>query len=79
VKAVESLTRARILARTNDQARLRISPVLPVLLPLARLNEWKDWLVAENGGERAQEEDSEPNPAPTGTHSADEDGSEEAA
>lgn len=81
VKAVESLTRARILARTNDQARLRISPVLPVLLPLARLNELKDWLVAENGDKSAPEAAADPDPVvtPTGTHSADEDGSEDAA
>jgi hypothetical protein len=45
------------------------------------LNELKDWLVAENGDKSAPEAAADPDPVvtPTGTHSADEDGSEDAA
>ncbi|MFF0270011.1 DUF4194 domain-containing protein [Kribbella sp. NPDC004536] len=46
--AVERLIKSDVLARTNDTARLRISPVIAVLLPLPRLRELWDWLVNEN-------------------------------
>lgn len=47
--AVESLMKAKILLKTPDPARLRVSPVLPVLLPMPRLHELYEWLMAENG------------------------------
>jgi hypothetical protein len=79
VKAVESLVRARILTRTNDQARLRISPAVPALLPLTRLRELKEWLVAENGGASTPEPGYDPVSALTGTLQTDVDGSEDEA
>ncbi|WP_112267956.1 DUF4194 domain-containing protein [Lentzea terrae] len=48
-KAVENLMKAKVLSRTNDSARLRISPVIAVLLPLPRLHELWEWLKNENG------------------------------
>lgn len=46
--AIEALMKAKILLKTGDEARLRISPVLPVLLPEPRLHELWDWLINEN-------------------------------
>jgi hypothetical protein len=46
--AVKNLTKADVLMTTNDAARLRISPVIGVLLPLPRLHELWEWLVNEN-------------------------------
>lgn len=47
--AIDALKRAGILVRTTDEQRLRISPVIEVLLPLERLRELLDWLLAANG------------------------------
>jgi len=49
-KAVENLITAKVLQKTNDADRLRISPVIPVLLPLARLKDLHAWLAARNAG-----------------------------
>ena len=49
-KAVENLITAKVLQKTNDAERLRISPVLPVLLPLERLKDLHEWLAARNAG-----------------------------
>jgi hypothetical protein len=46
--AVDSLRRAGILLKTADEHRLRISPVIEVLLPLPRLAELLDWLIGRN-------------------------------
>lgn len=46
--AVESLRRAGILLKTADEHRLRVSPVIEVLLPLPRLAELLDWLIGRN-------------------------------
>lgn len=43
--AVDSLRRAGILLKTADEHRLRISPVIEVLLPLPRLAELLEWLT----------------------------------
>ena len=51
--AVESLVKARVLLKTSDPDRFRISPVIEVLLPVERLAELLEWLVAENRGEVA--------------------------
>ena len=48
-KAVENLRKAGILSKTPDEHRLRISPVIEVLLPLPRLRELLDWLMSRNG------------------------------
>lgn len=56
-KAVENLISAKVLQKTNDADRLRISPVIPVLLPLARLKDLHDWLAARNGGPEADAAD----------------------
>ena len=47
-KAVDNMIASRILTRTNDVDRLRISSVIAVLLPLARLAELHEWLIAKN-------------------------------
>lgn len=47
-KAVDNMIASRILTRTNDIDRLRISSVIAVLLPLARLAELHEWLIAKN-------------------------------
>jgi hypothetical protein len=47
--AIEALKRAGILVKTTDDQRLLISPVIEVLLPLERLRELLDWLLAANG------------------------------
>ncbi|WP_433270859.1 DUF4194 domain-containing protein [Actinosynnema sp. CS-041913] len=48
-KALENLGKAKVLLKTNDSARLRVSPVIAVLLPLPRLHELWEWLKNENG------------------------------
>lgn len=47
--AVDNLMKAKVLRKTNDGDRLRVSPVIAVLLPLTRLHELFEWLMAENG------------------------------
>jgi hypothetical protein len=51
--AVDNLLKARVLIKTNDTSRLRISPVIAALLPLERLHELWEWLTKENGTEPA--------------------------
>jgi hypothetical protein len=46
--AIESLVKARILLRSADPARLRVSSIIAVLLPTVRLRELSGWLMAEN-------------------------------
>ncbi|GEP28282.1 MULTISPECIES: DUF4194 domain-containing protein [Cryobacterium] len=46
--AVDSLTKARVLLKTSDPDRFRISAVIEVLLPVERLRELLEWLRAEN-------------------------------
>lgn len=50
--AIENLTKAKVLMSTNDAARLRISPVIGVLLPLQRLHELREWLGAQGDGQQ---------------------------
>jgi hypothetical protein len=47
--AIESLQRSGMLIRTADEQRLRIAPVIDVLLPLPRLQELLDTLLTLNG------------------------------
>jgi len=42
-----------VLLKTSDPDRFRVSPVIEVLLPVERLAELLEWLVAENRGETA--------------------------
>lgn len=49
VAAVDSLAKARVLLKTSDPDRFRISAVIEVLLPVERLAELLEWLVAQNG------------------------------
>ena len=51
--AIDSLVKARVLLKTSDPDRFRVSPVIEVLLPVERLAELLEWLVAENRGETA--------------------------
>jgi hypothetical protein len=46
--AIESLVKARVLLKTSDPDRFRISPVIEVLLPVERLAELLEWLVTAN-------------------------------
>lgn len=55
-KAVDSLISARVLTKTNDAARLRISSVIAVLLPLPRLHELHEWLIGRNGVQETADE-----------------------
>lgn len=51
--AIDSLIKAKLLLRTREDERLRISPVIAVLLPLERLAELHEWLIAANGSEES--------------------------
>jgi len=51
--AVDSLAKARVLLKTSDPDRFRISAVIEVLLPLERLAELLEWLLNQNGEERS--------------------------
>ena len=46
--AVDSLAKARVLLKTSDPDRFRISAVIEVLLPVERLHELLEWLRSEN-------------------------------
>lgn len=49
VAAVDSLAKARVLLKTSDPDRFRISAVIEVLLPVERLGELLQWLLEQNG------------------------------
>lgn len=49
--AVDSLAKARVLLKTSDPDRFRISAVIEVLLPIERLTELWEWLVDQNGAD----------------------------
>jgi len=49
--AVDSLAKARVLLKTSDPDRFRVSAVIEVLLPIERLAELWEWLVEQNGQE----------------------------
>ncbi len=51
--AVDSLAKARVLLKTSDPDRFRISAVIEVLLSVERLGELLDWLRHENGAPSA--------------------------
>ncbi|TFD60991.1 DUF4194 domain-containing protein [Cryobacterium suzukii] len=53
--AVDSLAKARVLLKTSDPDRFRISAVIEVLLSVERLGELLNWLRQEN-----RDEDTEP-------------------
>ena len=59
--AVDNLIKAKVLRKTNDNDRLRVSPVIAVLLPLPRLHELFEWLMAQNGttADESNEHDAE--------------------
>jgi hypothetical protein len=45
---VDSLVKARVLLKTSDPDRFRISAVIEVLLPIERLGELWEWLKEQN-------------------------------
>jgi hypothetical protein len=49
--AVDSLAKARVLLKTSDPDRFRISAVIEVLLPIERLTELLQWLVEQNAAD----------------------------
>ena len=51
--AVDSLAKARVLLKTSDPDRFRISAVIEVLLSVERLGELLDWLRQENSAENS--------------------------
>ncbi len=55
--AILSLQRSGILLRTADEQRLRVAPVIEVLLPLPRLHELLDTLLTLNGTAPADDTD----------------------
>ena len=58
--AVDSLAKARVLLKTSDPDRFRISAVIEVLLPVDRLNDLLEWLVRQNDADADVEETAEP-------------------
>ncbi|MCU1404163.1 MAG: hypothetical protein JWQ43_466, partial [Glaciihabitans sp.] len=54
--AVDALAKARVLLKTTDPDRFRISPVIEVLLPLERLAELWQWLLEENDGDHRRDD-----------------------
>jgi hypothetical protein len=64
--AVENILRARILLKTGDSNRFRISPVIEVLLPIERLHELMEWLLARNGTPPAESIDESGQGTPEG-------------
>jgi hypothetical protein len=58
--AVDNLIKAKVLTKTNDPSRLRVSPVIAVLLPLERLQELWKWLINDNRTEAATIEEPDP-------------------
>jgi hypothetical protein len=58
--AIDALIKAKILLKTNDTERLRVSPVIAVLLPLPRLQELWEWLLLENESPAPVTEPSDP-------------------
>jgi hypothetical protein len=57
--AIDRLRRSGILLKTGDPQRLRVAPVIEVLLPLPRLAELLQWLLAANGEIADDQEPSE--------------------
>ena len=55
--AILSLQRSGILLKTADEQRLRVAPVIEVLLPLPRLHELLDTLLTLNGTAPADDTD----------------------
>jgi hypothetical protein len=51
--AVDSLAKARVLLKTSDPDRFRVSAVIEVLLPIERLTELWEWLVEQNAAPAA--------------------------
>ena len=49
--AIDNLIKAKVLVKTNDLARLRVSPVIATLLPLARLHQLWEWLAEQNNSD----------------------------
>jgi hypothetical protein len=47
--AVDALLRGDLLLKTNESERYRISPIIEVLLPVSRVQELIEWLIAERG------------------------------
>lgn len=61
--AIDTLVKARILQKTSDPDRFRISPVIEVLLPIEVLSKLAQWLSEANGE----------SPAPDADHTDDDD------
>ncbi|TDW28683.1 DUF4194 domain-containing protein [Cryobacterium psychrophilum] len=53
--AVDSLAKARVLLKTSDPDRFRISAVIEVLLPVERLAELLEWLLNQNDEQQSPE------------------------
>jgi hypothetical protein len=55
--AIEALRKAGVLVKTGDENRMRISPVIEVVLPLPALRAMLSWLVTENQDDQSSETD----------------------
>ncbi|OIQ85796.1 hypothetical protein GALL_323450 [mine drainage metagenome] len=51
--AIDALVKAKLLFKTSDPERLRIAPVIAVLMPLGRLQELLEWLI-DSGASKSE-------------------------
>lgn len=51
LKAIDGLATAGVLLKTADPDRMRISPIIEVLLPIEKLRSLWAWLMTQNGAE----------------------------
>lgn len=61
VHAIDALIKSRLLLKTPDPDRFRISPVVEVLMPIEKLNSLLSWLTRANNDDSA-ETSPEPDP-----------------
>jgi hypothetical protein len=53
--AIDALRRAGILHRTSDEQRLKVSPVIEVLLPVEKLQQLLDWFLTHDDPDASSE------------------------
>ena len=58
--AIDNLVKAKVMAKPHDSDRLRVSPVISVLLPLPRLHELLEWFMRENGTDPTAHQPADP-------------------
>lgn len=58
-KAIDNLNTAGVLLKTGDPDRLRISPIIEVLMPIEKLRALLAWFMTQNGTDHSQPGDAE--------------------